>query len=114
MVGSKHARRPAGERVVLAPGRERAAPAARMSAGERHALALRQSLRLAQRCADVGDYDRALAWLSMIEFIERGLPDRWHTTREQWIAAREAQLRTDEEQLEPDGRRAGLSGRWPG
>ncbi len=65
-----------------------------MSAAERHALALRQSLRVAQQFASVGDYDRALGWLSMIEFVERELPERWHAARAEWRAARDAQAPT--------------------
>jgi hypothetical protein len=89
-VGSRREEQRAGERP--APGdRARAVPAARMPAAERHALALRQSLRVAQHFASVGDYDRALAWLGMIEFIERELPERWQAARAEWRAARDAQ-----------------------
>lgn len=61
-----------------------AAPAGRLPTEERHALAVRQSLRWAQRAAREGDYERALAWLQMVEYIEGRLPAEWRRTREAW------------------------------
>jgi hypothetical protein len=71
--------------------RRRAAPAGRIPAAERHALALRQSLRWASRAAREGDFERALSWLSTIERAEGVLPEEWRRQREVWIAAWAAQ-----------------------
>lgn len=62
-------------------------PAGRIPAAERHALAVRQSLRWAERGAREGDYERALAWLTMIERTEGGLPASWQERRRAWLAA---------------------------
>jgi len=61
-----------------------AAPAGRLPTEERHALAVRQSLRWAQRAAREGDYERALAWLQMVEYIEGRLSAEWSRTRDAW------------------------------
>lgn len=64
-----------------------AAPAARIPAGERRALAVRQSLRWAERAAREGDYERALSWLSTIEQTDGRLDEHWQAVRELWIVA---------------------------
>lgn len=64
--------------------RPRAAPAGRLPTEERHALAVRQSLRWAQRAAREGDYERALAWLQMVEYIDGRLTAEWTRTRDAW------------------------------
>lgn len=74
-------------------GEGRLGPAGRMPAGERHVLAIRQSLRWAQRCAREGDYERALGWLAMVERIDGALPDPWPQMRTAWQAAWTAQSR---------------------
>lgn len=76
-----------------ARSRSRPAPAGPIPAVERHALAIRQSLRWAERAAREGDYDRALAWLDMIERVEGRLDDEWRHARDLWIAAWAAQTR---------------------
>lgn len=65
----------------------RAAPAGRMPAGERRALATRQALRWAQRAAREGDYERALGWLHAIEHADGRLPPEWQEARRVWGAA---------------------------
>jgi hypothetical protein len=72
--------------------RQRAAPGARMPAAERHTLAVRQSLRWAERAARERDYERALGWLAMVERVEGALPDEWQRRREVWGAAWAAQV----------------------
>jgi hypothetical protein len=67
--------------------RRPAAPAGRLPTEERHALAVRQSLRWAERAAREGDYERALGWLQMVEYIEGRLGEEWRRTREDWRAA---------------------------
>jgi hypothetical protein len=66
-------------------------PAGRIPPAERHALATRQSLRWAERAAREGDFERALSWLSMLERVEGGLPERWRRQRKAWVAAWAAQ-----------------------
>jgi hypothetical protein len=63
------------------------APGGQMPPAERHELAIRQSLRWAERAAREGDYERALGWLTMVERVEGRLPDEWRRTREVWRAA---------------------------
>jgi hypothetical protein len=63
------------------------APAGRMPANERHALAIRQSLRWAQRAAREGDYERALGWLQAVERVEGQLAPEWSEAREIWTVA---------------------------
>jgi hypothetical protein len=72
---------------LLRHERRRAAPAARIPARERDALAVRQSLRWAERAAREGDYERALSWLTMVERVDGRLPEQWRRSREVWIAA---------------------------
>jgi len=84
-------------------GGRRAGPAGRISSEERHALAIRQSLRWAQRAAREGDYDRALAWLRMVEYVEGRLGEEWRRAREGWTAAWAAQAA--EERRRHPGRR---------
>ncbi|MBS1868477.1 MAG: hypothetical protein JSS99_02335 [Actinobacteria bacterium] len=81
-----------GDGAVRSDAGRRAAPAGRISADERHALAIRQSLRWAQRAAREGDYDRALAWLRMVEYVEGRLGEQWRRAREGWTAAWAAQV----------------------
>lgn len=69
-----------------------AGPGIRMPTEERHALAVRQSLRWAERAASEGDYERALGWLRMVEQVGRPLDPRWRRRREQWRTARARQL----------------------
>ena len=64
-----------------------AAPAARLPAGERRALSVRQSLRWAERAAREGDYERALSWLSIVERAEGRLDAHWSAARKLWTAA---------------------------
>ena len=64
-----------------------AAPAARLPAAERRALSARQSLRWAERAAREGDYERALAWLSVVERAAGGLDAHWSAARKLWRAA---------------------------
>jgi len=68
-------------------GRHVPAPAGRLPAAERRALAIRQSLRWAQRAASEGDYERALGWLRTIEHTEGRLPPEWQEVCEVWAAA---------------------------
>jgi len=72
--------------VRRAPG-----PGVRNSAAERHALAVRQTLRWAERVAREGDYERALSWLSLIERTGDSLPQEWQHHRAVWTAAWAAQ-----------------------
>lgn len=69
------------------PARSRPAPAGRIPSVERRALSIRQSLRWAERAAREGDYDRALAWLDMIERVDGRLGEEWRHAREVWVAA---------------------------
>jgi len=59
---------------------------------ERHALAVRQSLRWAERAASEGDYERALGWLRMVEQVDGRLDAAWRERRKQWSAAWTAQF----------------------
>lgn len=67
-------------------------PGDRIAADERHALAVRQSLRWAERAAAEGDFERALAWLRMVEQVDGALAADWRARREAWVAAWTAQL----------------------
>jgi len=69
-----------------------AAPAARLPAGERRALSVRQSLRWAERAAAEGDYERALSWLNIVERTEGRLDSHWRAARKLWTAAWAAQV----------------------
>lgn len=64
-----------------------AAPAARLPAAERRVLAVRQSLRWADRAAREGDYERALSWLSIVERTDGRLDAHWAAARKHWTAA---------------------------
>ena len=64
-----------------------AAPAGPISAAERRVLAIRQSLRWAERAAREGDFERALSWLMTVERADGTLPEEWRARREVWIAA---------------------------
>jgi hypothetical protein len=77
-----------------------AAPAARLPDAERRALSVRQSLRWAERAAREGDYEGALAWLSVVERAEGSLDEHWRAARKLWTAA------CDEQVDEPRPRRA--------
>lgn len=72
-------RRPAGERAR--------GPAGPLVPPDRHALAVRQSLRWATLAAAEGDYDTALAWLATVESVEGSLPAEWRRRREAWSLA---------------------------
>lgn len=67
-------------------------PGGRIAAGERHALAVRQSLRWAERAAREGDFERALGWLRMVEQVDGALSGEWLARREAWVAAWTVQL----------------------
>lgn len=87
-----------------------AGPGIRMPMEERHALAVRQSLRWAERAASEGDYERALGWLRMVEQVGRPLEPQWRRRRAQWRAARTKQLVQPERALQRVGASAdGLS-----
>ncbi len=77
--------------IVRHEAGRRPGPGARIPAEERHALAIRQSLRWAERAAREGDYERALSWLSTVERVDGRLPDGWRRQREVWLAAWAAQ-----------------------
>lgn len=70
----------------------RPGPGARIPAAERHALAVRQTLRWAARAAREGDYERALAWLTTVERVDGRLTEDQQRQREVWRAAWAAQL----------------------
>ncbi len=91
--------------IVRHEARRRPGPGAKIPAAERHALAIRQSLRWAERAAREGDYERALSWLNMVERVEGELPQEWRDHREVWIAAWAAQATHD-----PCRRRPGRRG----
>lgn len=55
----------------------------------RHELAVRQSLRWAQRAAAEGDYGNALGWLATVEAVDGRLPDGWEERRRSWEVAGE-------------------------
>src|SRR6185312_8579200 len=69
-----------------------AGPGIRIPFDERHALAVRQSLRWAERAASEGDYERALGWLRMVEQVDGALDPEWRQRRAQWRTDRTAQL----------------------
>lgn len=81
------ARRQLATGVQRRDPRKRTGPGGAMPPGERHALAVRQSLRWAVRSAREGDYERALGWLAMVERVEGALPDPWQQRRRAWLAA---------------------------
>lgn len=54
------------ERDTAVEARGRPVPAGRIPAEERRALAIRQSLRWAERAAREGDDERARSWLAMV------------------------------------------------
>jgi hypothetical protein len=99
------ARRQLATGAVRQEARKRPAPAARIPAAERHALAVRQSLRWAVRAAREGDYERALSWLAVVERVDGTLPEEWRSTREVWVAAWGAQVAP--EPCKPRPRRRG-------
>jgi len=71
---------------------ERAARSRRVPAGplvppDRHALAVRQSLRWASLAAAKGDYDTALSWLATVEAVDGGLPAEWRRRQQAWRLA---------------------------
>jgi len=76
---------------------------------ERHALAVRQSLRWAERAASEGDYERALGWLRMVEQVDGPLEAAWRERREQWRMACAVQLAQPDRRV----RRAGASADGP-
>jgi hypothetical protein len=63
-----------------------AAPATRLPDAERRALSVRQSLRWAERAARERDYERALAWLSVVEHTDGDLDPHWRAARKAWAA----------------------------
>lgn len=73
-------------------GKGTTGPGGRIPDDERHALAVRQSLRWAERAAREGDYERALGWLRMVEQVDGRLDGAWRRRREEWRAAWTAQL----------------------
>ncbi len=75
---------------------EAVGPGGRIAAEERHALAVSQSLRWAERAACEGDYERALGWLRMVEQVDGALGAEWRARRETWLAAWRAQTRAPE------------------
>ena len=77
--------------IIREAHRPPAAPGGRLPAGERDALAIRQSWRWAQRAAREGDYERALGWLQLVERIAGELPSEWREARDVWTAAWRAQ-----------------------
>lgn len=85
------ARRQLKAGIVSRENRKRQGPAKGLSAGERHELAVRQSLRWAERSAHEGDYEQALSWLATVEAVEGQLPDVWHERRRAWLTAQRAQ-----------------------
>ena len=86
------ARRQLATGIVRHEPHRRPGPGARIPAAERHALAIRQSLRWAQRAAREGDYERALSWLATVESVEGELTQEWQLHREVWRAAWAAQV----------------------
>lgn len=73
--------------IVHQEPHRRPGPGAWIPAAERHALAIRQTLRWAERAAREGDYERALSWLNLIERSGASLPQEWEHHREVWTAA---------------------------
>jgi hypothetical protein len=90
--------------IVRQAHRSSAAPGGRLPAGERHALAIRQSWRWAQRAAREGEYERALGWLQLVERIEGHLPPEWSEARDVWTAAWTAQTAVRPYHRSPSGR----------
>jgi hypothetical protein len=86
------ARRQLTTGIVRHEARKRSAPAARIPPADRHALAVRQSLRWAERAAREGDYEHALSWLDVIERVDGPLAEEWRCRREVWVAAWKAQI----------------------
>jgi hypothetical protein len=85
------ARRQLTSGIVRRDARKQSGPGGAMPPGERHALAVRQSLRWAERSAREGDYERALGWLAMVERVEGALREPWPQRRRAWLAAWQAQ-----------------------
>lgn len=81
------ARRQLSRGVARRDTRARRGPGGGIPPSERSALAVRQSLRWAERSAREGDYERALAWLSQIERSEGALSSFWQQRRRDWLAA---------------------------
>jgi ABC-type transporter Mla MlaB component len=86
------ARRQLATGMVCHEPHRRPGPGARIPATERHALAIRQSLRWAERAAREGDYERALSWLTMVERVEGRLTEEQQQQRKVWRAAWSAQV----------------------
>lgn len=86
------ARRQLATGIVRHELHRRPGPGARIPAAERHALAVRQSLRWAERAAREGDYERALSWLAVVERVDGKLAQEWQLHREVWRAAWAAQV----------------------
>jgi hypothetical protein len=78
-----------------------AAPAGSIPPAERRVLAIRQSLRWAERAAREGDFESALSWLTTVERADGALREEWRARREVWIAAWSA-----EAERSPDKRRS--------
>lgn len=53
----------------------------------RHELAVRQSLRWAERAAAEGNYGHAIGWLAAIEAVDGKLPEGWEERRRAWETA---------------------------
>jgi hypothetical protein len=67
---------------------ERRTPAGPLLPPDRHALAVRQSLRWASLAAAQGDYDTALSWLATVEALTGALPAEWRRRQQAWRRAR--------------------------
>ena len=62
-----------------------------MNVAERHQRAVAQSLRFAQEAADRGALGEALEWLTVVEYVDDGLPVQWERARACWQAKWAAQ-----------------------
>jgi hypothetical protein len=89
------ARRLLGSHAVQRGARRRPGPGSVISASERHALAVRQALRWAERSAGAGDYASALTALATIERVEDPLPPGWQERRQAWLLASRVQAPPD-------------------
>jgi hypothetical protein len=57
-----------------------------MNATQRHQRAVAQSFRFAQEAADRGALGEALEWLTVVDYVDDGLPAEWERARACWQA----------------------------
>ena len=60
---------------------------ASLDADRRPSEAVEEALSWASVAAQTGDFDRALAWIDTVEYVQGGLSAEWDERRAQWARA---------------------------